>query len=304
MITIFAAPKPFEGHIGVIQRNAVRSWVELGDEVEVLLLGKEIGLDQIATEQGIRWLEVRARNEHGTPLLSAIFARATEAASSDLMCYVNADILLFDDLLAGARQIASRWERFLLAGQRWDLDVRQPLDFSEGWQQDLRRELVRRGRRHRKTGSDYFVYPKRAFTEIPPFALGRAGWDNWMIYDARRREIPVIDGSTAVTVVHQDHDYAHLPGSQPHYRLPESAENVRLAGGRRHIFTLHNADWMLGADGPRRRGWSLRGLEGNLQLRFGSSAASEFIFAVFHPVRAMRQWIGGFRARLRIAETE
>jgi hypothetical protein len=25
-LTIFAVPKPFEGHIGMIQRNAIRSW--------------------------------------------------------------------------------------------------------------------------------------------------------------------------------------------------------------------------------------------------------------------------------------
>ncbi len=29
MITIFAIPKPFKGHIDVIQRNAIQSWTKL-----------------------------------------------------------------------------------------------------------------------------------------------------------------------------------------------------------------------------------------------------------------------------------
>lgn len=29
MLTIFATPKPFQGHVGIIQRNAIGSWVRL-----------------------------------------------------------------------------------------------------------------------------------------------------------------------------------------------------------------------------------------------------------------------------------
>ena len=44
-LTLFTSPKPFTNpHIAVIQRNAIRSWLNLGAEVEVLLLGEEEGL--------------------------------------------------------------------------------------------------------------------------------------------------------------------------------------------------------------------------------------------------------------------
>ena len=33
-------------------------------------------------------------------------------------------------------------------------------------------------------------------------------------------------------IIHQNHDYSHLPGGQPHYNHPETDENIRLAGGR------------------------------------------------------------------------
>ena len=44
-ITIFSTPKSFsDPHINMIQRNAIRSWKQLGDVVEVLLIGDEPGL--------------------------------------------------------------------------------------------------------------------------------------------------------------------------------------------------------------------------------------------------------------------
>ena len=54
--------------------------------------------------------------------------------------------------------------------------------------------LRARGRPHLPAGSDYFLFPRHLFAEIPEFAIGRAGWDNWMIYQARRQGWPVVDG--------------------------------------------------------------------------------------------------------------
>ena len=46
-------------------------------------------------------------------------------------------------------------------------------------------EVKTRGRLHPPGGSDYFIFPRNCFTKIPNFAIGRAGWDNWMFYHAR-----------------------------------------------------------------------------------------------------------------------
>jgi len=65
---------------------------------------------------------------------------------------------------------------------------------------------------------------------MPQFAIGRAGWDNWMIYWARRQGWPVVDATWDIFIIHQNHDYSHLPGGKPHYRQPESFDNIRMAG--------------------------------------------------------------------------
>ena len=50
-LTVFTAPKPFTNpHINNIQRNAIQSWIHLGSEVEVLLMGNEQGMAEVASE--------------------------------------------------------------------------------------------------------------------------------------------------------------------------------------------------------------------------------------------------------------
>ena len=233
-ITIFTAPKPFtDPRIDVIQRNAIRSWLSLGEDVGVILVGDEAGMPAVAAEYGVTRLAGVTCNAQGTPLVSSIFAEARRASDSPLLAYVNADILLLPDFLAAARDVSRQANEFLVIGQRWDLDVAELLDFSPGWEKRLEQEADQRGKLHAPAGSDYFLFPRRLFTDIPDFAIGRAGWDNWMIYHARQQKWPVIDATPAVRIIHQNHNYSHLPDGKPHYDHPRIVPK-RGAGWRRH----------------------------------------------------------------------
>jgi hypothetical protein len=235
LITLFSAPKPFtDPHIALIQRNAIKSWTLLPD-VEVILLGEEIGLAEAARELGVKHLPNVARNASGTPLISSMFQLAHENSNSDLLCIINADMILMPDFVEAAKQVKKQKTNFVLLSQRWDLDVAQPLEFTEGWQNRLRSIVHGQGQLHRPAGSDFFLFPKSCYTDVPNFAIGRAGWDNWMIYKARKEGWPVIDCTPSVMIVHQNHDYSHLPGGQAHHTLPETNENIRLAGGEANI---------------------------------------------------------------------
>lgn len=292
MITLFSGPKPFTGHIGVIQDNAIASWTRLGEGVEVLLLGDEPGLRESAERHGVRHLPRVARTESGTPRLDAMFAMARESAAHRLLCYVNADVMLLPDLWARADEVATQFSSFLMVGQRWDLEVGEVLRFDDGWEERLRREVSARARRHPPGGSDYFVFPRACFQAMPAFALGRAGWDNWMIYHARLQRWPVVDASQAVTVIHQDHDYAHLPDGMPHYRLPESERNLELAGGRPSVFSLTDADWVYSGGRLRRRPVQLRRLlrraEVAVYLALGPGRAARRARLLMHPIETLR----------------
>jgi hypothetical protein len=300
LITIFSAPKPFtDPHIDVIQRNAIQSWIRLGVDVEVILVGEEDGMADVAAEYGVRMLTQVERNASGTPLVSSIFDLVRQASHSPFLAYVNADILLLPDLVQATCQAGNALqgdhndefssggdEAFLLIGQRWDLEVTAPLEYSASWQERLKDQVQTQGQLHAPAGSDYFVFPRTAFTHMPDFAIGRAGWDNWMIYHARQRGWLVIDCTPSVVIVHQNHDYSHLPGGRPHYDQDESQENMSMAGGLAHMYMVLDADcqlvggrlrqppitlirlarrierWLMPPDG------SLRGRRGGLARRF------------------------------------
>lgn len=231
LLTLFTAPKPFrDPHIAVIQRNALRSWALLPD-TDVLVIGEEQGLAEAAAELGLTHLPDVARNASGTPLVSSIFALARAHNDSPLLAYVNADILIMDDFVQAARRMAELRAAFLMVGRRIDLDLDQPLSFAPGWQDELRQMARREGRPHPPMGSDYFVFPRACFTEIPDFAIGRAGWDNWMLSKAVQERWDLTDTSSSVLIVHQNHDYSHL-ATKTIYGQPESEENIRMAGGR------------------------------------------------------------------------
>lgn len=276
-LSIFSAPKGFTNpHINIIQRNAMQSWLHLGDEVEVFLVGHEQGMTEAAADYGIAVLEDVRRNEAGTPLVSSIFDLARQASSSPYLAYVNGDILLLPDILQATRQIANALppeQPFLLIGQRWDLDVKELLDFSQGWEQRLQRRVGEQGQVHAPAGSDYFVFPRMAFSDMPDFAIGRAGWDNWMIFHALERGWPVVDGTPSVMIIHQSHDYSHLPGGRPHYNLEESQKNMQIGGGLKHMYMVLDADRQL-VDGkiqPPRFTWRrlIRSVERKLMPESG-----------------------------------
>ena len=235
LLTLFSAPKPFtDPHIALIQRNAVHSWTLLPD-VEVILLGEEEGLAEAARELGVKHIPEVKRNENGTPLISSMFQLARENSHSGLLCIINADMILLPDFVEAVRRVKSLKSNFVLLSQRWDLEVSRPIDFSAGWQSRLSSIVRRQGTLHRPAGSDFFLFPLSSFLEVPDFIIGRAGWDNWMIYKARKEGWPVIDCTPSVMIVHQNHDYSHLPGGKPHYEHPDTNENIRLAGGQANI---------------------------------------------------------------------
>jgi hypothetical protein len=234
VLTIFTVPKPFEGRVGEIQRRALASWTGLGGDVQVLLLGDEQGTADAARDAGAEHVADLARTERGTPRLDAVFAAADRAARHDLRCFVNADVILFYDLPTAASLVAEHHERFLIVGQT--------LDVEDG---PTRTDVLAHGRRRGAAALDYFVFPAKLYPEVPPFAIGRACFDNWLVWRARQDAI-VVDATGDVVAAHQRHDYAHVVGGKAEaYYGEEAARNLELAGGKGRLYTLHDASHVL-----------------------------------------------------------
>src|SRR5215510_15033091 len=244
MLTIFATPKPFRGHIAVIQRNAIRSWTLLRPACEIILMGNDEGTAEIAAEFGLRYVPDVARNTFGTPLVSDLFKQAQQLSVNNLFCYVNSDIILMSDFMQAIQRVVDQKSRFLLVGHRWNLDVTDVLEFKPEWEKKLSSQVKIFATLAPANAMDFFVFPRDLLGEIPPFAIGRPLWDNWMLYRARALSVPLIDATQVVMAIHQNHDYSHHPHGSL-WKGDELLANTKLAGGAEHAFSLFDATHVL-----------------------------------------------------------
>ncbi len=305
MLTIFTTAKPFRGHTGVIQRNALQSWKALHPGIEVILFGDDPGAAETCLEFGLRHEPFVERNEFGTKRLDCLFARAQAIAQHEILCYINCDIILMQDFLRALARVRAMHREFLMVGRRWDTDIDAPLPFRERhlcsvprvqrdespdrqseeqgthWERDLRQLALTRGRRRTAEWIDYFAFSRGLYgPDMPPFVL-RVFWDNWLVWKALDSGKPVIDASRAVMAVHQNHDYSYHPqGKAGVWTGEEAGRNAQLAGGWRHFRTISDATELLS---PKR-------LKPNV-FRYLSAAkryirqAGRFLFYnVWHPV--------------------
>jgi hypothetical protein len=241
-LTIFSAPKAFTNPpIAVIQRNAIQAWKMLPD-VDVILVGDEAGISEAAHEFGVQNVPEVKRDEKGIPLVSSVMEIGHKYSNSPLLCYANADMLLTSDLTRAARQVSEQVRDFLIVGQRWDLDQTDQLDFSGDWESRLRLDVAERGKFYSPWGIDYFVFPRHLYLNVPNFTIGRPAWDNWMVYHARTTFKMAIDASPDILVVHQNHDYSHLPGNRSPYGSEVAKTNLAKAGGRKHVYNILDAN--------------------------------------------------------------
>ena len=253
-ITILAMPKPFRGHIGIIQRNAITSWTKLQPRPEIIVFGTEDGVSECAADFDLVHIPEVARNQHGTPLLADIFAQAEKRATHDILAYVNADIILPAELTRGVGKTRQAFPSFLAVGRRTNLNVRESIHFSNGWEAELRELMRREGQLDSYTGIDLFVFPRGTYRDVPPLAIGRVWFDQWCIKYARKNGLPVIDLTPFVPIVHQLHDYDHVAGGKQWvYGGAEADENMVFYGEKPHTYTILSATHELTARGQLRR---------------------------------------------------
>ncbi len=229
MLTIFTIPKPYEDHVGIIQRNALRSWTMLQPACEIILCGDDLGVQETAMEFGVVHIHSIAKNDFGTPLLNSAFEKVVNIAQFPILCYVNADIILLNDLLEAIKRIPFR--PFLAVGQRTNVTITKPWDFENpSWSNQLLDLATKNGELVNVNAIDCFVFtPNGHLEKLPPFIVGRPEWDNWFIANARKKSVPVIDITRVCRVIHQNHDYSHVPQRRNSFwNGPEADHNHAL----------------------------------------------------------------------------
>jgi len=249
MLTILSTPKAFRGLFGVIQRNAITSWTRLEPRPEIILFGRDEGTAEICEELGLRHVPDVACNAQGTPLLSDMFITGQSLATNPVVCWTNADIIFTSTVLRAAQVVADRLRPSYLVGRRTDIDQLELLHMSDGWAEDLIIRAADEGERKPVNWIDYFMFTRGLFEDLPPFAIGRPGYDPWLIWRAADLGADVIDATDLVLAVHQRHDYSHVGNRAAVFSGAEAKENAAIVDDWRHYHSIAYARLKLDADG-------------------------------------------------------
>jgi hypothetical protein len=235
----------------------VMSWKKSVPDADIILMGPDEGIKEAALELNVIYERNITLNKYGTPLLDSAFKKALEYCNNGILAYVNCDILLLSDFNRTLNYLKD-FDHFLMVGQRIMLEINDRITYEKKWEQKLKNEIAR-GYFDARNAIDYFIFDRESFKVIPPFAVGRVRWDNWMIYEARRKKIPVIDATLEITAIHQKHDYSHLKYNfEERDKVPEALENLLLAGGENNIFDLDDTDWVAERGQLRKRRFTFR----------------------------------------------
>lgn len=219
-----------------------------------MLFGDSEGTAEVAQELGARGEPKIATNQYGTPLLNDLFLRAETHCTSQMMCYINSDILLLGEFKRAVDQVAERLKKFLIVSQRINIDVTERINFRSDWEAPLWKQARESGTSGQHTAIDIFVFPRGTFSQIPDFGIGRLWFDQWLIKAARESGIPVVDLSPVAPVLHQNHDYNHVAGGADWiWKGKEAEHNLRLYGGVEHAYTLLDVTHELRAGGELKR---------------------------------------------------
>lgn len=253
MLTIFSPPRPFRPPFDTIQYNAILSWMKLSPKCEIILFeDEEKTTSKVAEKLGLQCVTDVKCDEFGTPLLDDVFNKVQTRAGNEIISFVNSDIILMDDFLKGIEKIKelSKGKPFFMTGRRWDVEIKEPIQFEKtDWQEELKNKVAREGKLHGLSGMDCWIFPKFFKFNAPPFVIGRPGMDSWLIFKARSLKIPVVDETAVVTVVHQNHHYPH---QKKDFFETQKRRNIELAGGLTSMCTLRDADWLLTEKGLER----------------------------------------------------
>lgn len=259
MITFFTTTKKFEGDNKNAQLNAIRSWLKLHEEVEIIIFEKPSGSEFLPKDKRILIVD-DPEKLFEIPRVDYMFDYVSKRAKNKFCCFINADIVLTQEFLTPiAKTLIKLSDPFLAVGQRCDFDnINAEWDFSEGWEK--RYLYQNKMMLHAATGSDYFLFPAKQYdkSQMNKLIVGRPGWDLWMIYNARKKKILTIDLSPICKVYHQNHDYSHKKVIfENNLDEPESKHNLSfLPAEGKYDFTLYACDYFMNTEFKIRKNFS------------------------------------------------
>lgn len=201
MLTIYTTCRSFDNpHMSIIQKNAIKSWLQLKPKPQILVMGNDSGAKETCRELGVTHIDYVCTSPSGIPAFNSMTQIAENMACFDYLLSVSSDIILFQDTLDVLCDLQGT--EFLAGTSRWDATITGPIDFLDPqWSQKIKAHAKRLA----FTGGDYFLFSKGTFSDMPPFLYGQ-GLIDWGLYNFAHAQNKLMDLSEMVQIIHQNHD--------------------------------------------------------------------------------------------------
>ena len=200
-------------HMFAVQWTSLMSWSELvvGSNM-IVFVDTQASCDYLQSFiRGLQCFPVPCwNNDYNKPYLNCIFDKAHQHAPTELIAYVNGDILLDKSLATTIDYVNSRYEHFVLVGRRIDTVLSAQLleEYrTPGYLQRVRDFAMSNGQLHYGHPIDLFVYKRRTLQELqfPPFIAGVYRWDQWLLAQLILGDhVDTFDITNTVTLIHID----------------------------------------------------------------------------------------------------
>ena len=215
LITLFTTFR-FDESKAATYRNTIRNWGLLAPYVRPVLyyaVGDDY-LTEFARMHGWAVYECPRVGERDVPILRSMFLHAQSiTGGTPFYGYANSDILFDRNLVSTLEALKNdsyRFKQLLVVGRRVNYKFKRNHEIHN---LTSIYQYVRNGALFITYAQDYFISTHSGYPwdTIPDFVVGRVGYDNWIVANAVRRNISVVDATPTLSALHQtgqDGDYA------------------------------------------------------------------------------------------------
>ncbi|KAK3611759.1 hypothetical protein CHS0354_014106 [Potamilus streckersoni] len=208
LFTSFKTDHVMDSDKVLVYNNTLYNWQTLKPHVQLIFFTLEINVtDKV---NFLDWNIVTLLNNSKTeiPIFKAMYVQANKLYNTSWYGYFNGDILLTEDILETLDYVSSVSDNFpnasiLIIGRR--INVLNVTSEEVRNVNGIKESARSRGSLYEIDAEDYFI-TNRLFpwAQIPEFVIGRAGYDNWIVGQARcDLGTIVIDATETLTAVHQ-----------------------------------------------------------------------------------------------------
>ena len=198
-----------------------------------------------------------ATNEHGVPILGDMYTKMFQKCpDAQTYTYVNGDIMATSDFVETIEAVQSIGN-FLMVGKRTNVPWSENHDAEHAnFNFDSH---FRRGALFRSDAQDYFTVTKNAidWKTIPPFVVGRPGYDNWLVdHIYHNSKVALIDATKTISVIHQ---------TDAEGNVAQGGKMVKSSSDREYNRLIGKGQWDHGRTGHAE--WETERVDGKIVLK-------------------------------------